>query len=64
MGSAIERTIKIRQGRIVLVFDKHVAEFDFGTVHVLSNQDQFKDSSSLYFSMGQYVADLGGEPAR
>jgi hypothetical protein len=51
-------TVKVRQRRVILVFHKHITEFDLGTIHVLASNYQLQHSSALSLSIAQDVSHL------
>ena len=56
-------TIQIRECPVVLVFHQHVTELDLCTIHILSNDEQFRGSPRLNLSVGDDIPDLNGQRA-
>jgi len=54
------RTIEIRKCPIVLIFHQHITELDLRAIHVLSDDEQLRDSPPLDFSVSDDVPDLDG----
>lgn len=51
-------TVDVGHRRIVLVFDKQIAEFDLGGVHVLACDHRFWHPTTRSLTVGDDVAHL------
>ena len=61
LDSKERRTIEIRECPIILVFYQHVAKLDLRAVHVLSDDEQLRDSPPLDSPAGDDIPDLYGQ---